>query len=369
MGRKLIRLPVQNIETFPSHDDNTHLEITLTKRTMLRSLSRDSFTTLIEENDDNENDDLQLQLQHENTEELTSDLISLISQETLINTSVQIMNQNVSQFNKHYELPLILSYLHTGVSLYLSFQDLLNNKPPLLTRTSSMMNINNLLRRPFRNSSFLTIHKHESMSNKFEFCHVDFKIHSNHITYYILKFPTLDETIYLINNNSSKPTVDFEYKKTCFRITGVTGTTSVIGVSPEIKLYVMNPNSKNLLTYNTTVLNGKKLQINNGLSKLVNSQDQSRINEMLRNEKPVISIPMGRYLDQGDAKLKLDNSSVNGGATKHKLNVIKHGVIRLFDYKEEEENAESNTVSNDMLVLCCVLLVLREQEYRKFKSG
>ena len=331
---------------------------------MLRSVSRDSFTTLIDQDDDNENDDLQLQ-QHENTQELTSDLISLISQETLINTSIQIMNRNISQFYKHYELPLILSYLHTGVSLYLSLQDLLDNKPPILTRTLSMMNFNNLLRRPFRNSSFLTIHKHDYMNNKFEFCHVDFKIHSNHITYYILKFPTLDQTVYLINNNSSKPTVDFEYKKTCFRITGVTGTTSVIGVSPEIKLYVMNPNSKNLLTYNTTVSNGKKLQINNSLSKLVNSQDQPRINEMLKNEKPVISIPMGRYLDQGDVKLKLDSNS----ATKSKLNIIKHGVIRLFDYQDEVGDTGNNVVSDDMLVLCCVLLVLREQEYRKFKSG
>jgi len=145
----------------------------------------------------------------------------------------------------------------------------------------------------------------------------------------------------------------------------VTGTTSVIGVSPEIKLYVMNPNSKNLLTYNTTVSNGKKLQINNSLSKLVNSQDQPRINEMLKNEKPVISIPMGRYLDQGDVKLKLDSNS----ATKSKLNIIKHGVIRLFDYQDEVGDTGNNVVSDDMLVLCCVLLVLREQEYRKFKSG
>lgn len=145
----------------------------------------------------------------------------------------------------------------------------------------------------------------------------------------------------------------------------MTGTTSVIGVSPEIKLYVMNPNSKNLLTYNTTVSNGKKLQINNSLSKLVNSQDQPRINEMLKNEKPVISIPMGRYLDQGDVKLKLDSNS----ATKSKLNIIKHGVIRLFDYQDEVGDTGNNVVSDDMLVLCCVLLVLREQEYRKFKSG
>ena len=139
----------------------------------------------------------------------------------------------------------------------------------------------------------------------------------------------------------------------------------MIGVSPEIKLYVMNPNSKNLLTYNTTVSNGKKLQINNSLSKLVNSQDQPRINEMLKNEKPVISIPMGRYLDQGDVKLKLDSNS----ATKSKLNIIKHGVIRLFDYQDEVGDTGNNVVSDDMLVLCCVLLVLREQEYRKFKSG
>ena len=110
----------------------------------------------------------------------------------------------------------------------------------------------------------------------------------------------------------------------------------------------MNPNSKNLLTYNTTVSNGKKLQINNSLSKLVNSQDQPRINEMLKNEKPVISIPMGRYLDQGDVKLKLDSNS----ATKSKLNIIKHGVIRLFDYQDEVGDTGNNVVSDDMLVLC-----------------
>ena len=86
---------------------------------------------------------------------------------------------------------------------------------------------------------------------------------------------------------------------------------------------------------------------------------------MLKNEKPVISIPMGRYLDQGDVKLKLDSNS----ATKSKLNIIKHGVIRLFDYQDEVGDTGNDVVSDDMLVLCCVLLVLREQEYRKFKSG
>ncbi|EER34027.1 conserved hypothetical protein [Candida tropicalis MYA-3404] len=317
---------------------------------MERVNSRDTFSTLIENEEQPSQDDLPV--------EDTSDLISLISsQDTLINPTIKIMNQNITNFTRIYTLPLISNFLHTGVYLYLNWNDIILNKPPLLSRSSTKFTI-------FKKTPLLIIHKHDPLTNnKEEFCKVEFKIHSIHITYYILEFPTLNNLrVYLINNNSLKPTVDFIYNDSNFRIFGITGTTSALGTSPEMKLYVMPNESNNLLTYNNEFLNnGKKIKIDNKLSKLINNQEQSKINQLLNDEKPMVDIPLARYLDQRDVKIKIDTQQ------KH---IIKHGIIKMFDWKDNNSQDDNNNdVSDDMLVICCIMLVLREQEYRKFKGG
>lgn len=104
-----------------------------------------------------------------------------------------------------------------------------------------------------------------------------------------------------------------------------------------------------------------KIKIDNKLSKLINNQEQSKINQLLNDEKPMVDIPLARYLDQRDVKIKIDTQQ------KH---IIKHGIIKMFDWKDNNSQDDNNNdVSDDMLVICCIMLVLREQEYRKFKGG
>ncbi|EMG50350.1 hypothetical protein SBY92_003529 [Candida maltosa Xu316] len=316
---------------------------------MERTTSRESTHTLTDPPDNNNN-----HLSHDNE--------SLFSQDTLINPTITIMNQNISNYTRIHSLPLVSNFLHTGVNLYKSWDDVVNNKDPILTRTSSKNIISSLIQ--FKAMPFVTIYD----SKKQEFCTVDFKIHSNHITYYTLRFPSLDGfTLYLVNNNSSNPTVDFEYMGSLFRIRGVTGTTTMLGTSPEIKVYVMSPESReNMLTFGVGDDERqlkRKLKIDNRLSRLIHNQDQRKINDLLNNEKPLVNIPIARYFDQGDVKMKT-------GDGQKKKNVIKHGTIKIFDHGlTTTTTTENNDVSDDMLVLCCVLLVLREQEYRKFKSS
>ncbi|RCK58218.1 hypothetical protein Cantr_06830 [Candida viswanathii] len=332
-------------ESKPPQDIN-HQEPT----EMERVNSRDTFTTLIEEE----------QRQDDTTPHDTSDLVSLISsQETLFNPTIKIMNQSITNYTHIYTLPLISNFLHTGVQLYRTWDDVISNTPPLLSRSPTKLTL-------FKKTPLMVIHRHARDGAKHEFCRVEFKIHSIHITYYVLRFTGLGTTVYLINNNSAKPTVDFAYSDTDFRIVGITGTTSALGTSPEIKLYVMRRGSENLLTHGCVVEDDArgKLRIENKLSRLINGQEQGRINLVVRDEKPVVDIPLARYLDQGDVKVKVDNVR-----QKH---IVKHGVIKMYDWldgEEEEEEEEGREVSDDMLVICCVLLVLREQEYRKFKGG
>ena len=70
---------------------------------MERVNSRDTFSTLIENEEQPSQDDLPV--------EDTSDLISLISsQDTLINPTIKIMNQNITNFTRIYTLPLISNF-------------------------------------------------------------------------------------------------------------------------------------------------------------------------------------------------------------------------------------------------------------------
>ncbi|CCE39828.1 uncharacterized protein CPAR2_602460 [Candida parapsilosis] len=351
----------------------------------------------------------------DSTFDSSSDLISYISQETLIPPQMRILNHAITDFHVIKEIPILSCYLQTGVHLYPSWSATSRNQP-ILTRPSKF--INNIFR---LNSPFLVIESYAKSARakagtnaninvktnvktndvatsnvppppaKEVFCRVDFKIQSTRITYYVLTFPTLNKCIYLINNNSHSPSVDFELDGTHFRAIGVTGTTSALGTSGLIKLYVME-NSPDLLTFDTSFdYKRKKLTFGsqNQLSKLIDGQNRAAIDESMKRARKLINMPVAQYLDQGDVKFKIEHSSMSAGESngapqhshshhhhlgggKNANSFIKHGVIKMFDYEGGNGGGSSDedkdVMSQEMMMICCVLLVLREQEYRKYKG-
>ncbi|KAI5964479.1 hypothetical protein KGF57_000971 [Candida theae] len=336
-----------------------------------------------------------------------SDLVSQFSQDTLIQPQLKILNHAISEFRFVKEIPILSNYLQTGVHLYPSWSATSRNQPILTRPLRFMTNIFKL------NSPFLVIESYTKSKDmilsggdlqsptttKQVYCKVDFKIQSTRITYYVLTFPSLHKHIYLINNNSHSPSVDFELDGTHFRATGVTGTTSALGTSGLIKLYVME-NSPDMLTFDTTIdYKRKKLKFGQGndtFYRLIEGQNRAAIDESMRRAKKLIGMPVAQYLDQGDVKIKIGNSSsgVGGGGNsssgssngsestsqhsgphsggKSVNNFVKHGIIKMFDYVGGggvgNDNDDEDEMSEEMKMICCVLLVLREQEYRKYKG-
>ncbi|CAK9440114.1 uncharacterized protein LODBEIA_P42140 [Lodderomyces beijingensis] len=313
-----------------------------------RSKSQETLTTLINST-------------HETAASRTSadasfDQASLVSsQDTLIQPTTKIFNHPISQFHNYKKLPLTSCYLRPGITLYSP-----ENHPqqqPLLTRDPKLFsNLFNFT------SPFLAI----ETPTKQQYCRCDFKIYSNHITYYILNFPTTKQVLYLINNNSHYPSVDFAIHGTHMRITqGVSGTsTAFASKSGVIEIHVMR-NAAGMLTEGMVVDDAKrKVKLDCELARLIQSQNRRGIDEVMRRarDNAVVSEPLAAFVDHGDIKVKGDGGSF-----------VDHGVIKLWDYlsssPNEPEGLEGHaSVSEEMMMICCVLLVLREQESRKHKG-
>ncbi|CAI5760666.1 unnamed protein product [Candida verbasci] len=284
---------------------------------MFRSQSQTTLSTLIHPQQEAGQDD--------------SDIVSLLSDSTLINPTLSIFNHPLQQYTTHNTIPIISKFLSPGVELYNSYGSFESNAAPILSTKFNLLK-----------SNFLNIYKEKQL-----FCKVDFKIHSNYITYYVLTFQ--NEVVYLIMNNSNYPTIDFAFCGSFFRIMGITGTTSSLGSANLIKLFIMR-SEKGLLCDGIEIERGKRLKIDNELSNLIQN-DMSKVKGYIHSSTPLIGVPLATFVDSGDVKV-----NKNGGR------YVKHGYIQLFDYLNEE------TVSEHMLMICCILLTLREQEYRKFKG-
>ena len=452
--------------------------------------SQETLSTLV--NDGNNNINNLLGATDTNTlteDEYASDLNSLVSQDTLIHqSSTRIMGYPLSEYRYPKELPLVSHFLHTGISLYPSWQSL--SPSPLCLSSSSSSNSSSssqlvcapILCRPaklFNNifnftAPFLIIES----APKTVFCRVDFKIYSNHITYYVMTFPTLERQVYLLNNNSHSPSADFVIKstennrhgmatssllnttnatrdednaeeeedgeegergrerererervgegdvdETHFRVSGVTGTLTAFALRHGlIQVHIM-ASSKGLLTENMCVdLAKKRVKLQeNELSKLIQCQDRRGIDELMKNKsKKLVDSPVAVYFDLGDVKMKSGAGVAGGGnasgsasagtgmGTNANVNLkssggggggsggnmygagryIKHGVIKIWDHLPSTtciSNSNSNNdslrivdaerghvknggVSDEMMIISCVLMVLREQESRKYKG-
>jgi hypothetical protein len=274
-----------------------------------------------------------------------SELVSLFtanSEETLGVANIKILGNPLSSYNQVKEVPVITGFLLQGTSIFESADSFkLHVSDP--NKVNPVLHISPTWGSIFKkNAPYITLYTFEPQ--KTVFCQVYFKVISNWISYYRLNFTDdgIDDVI-LLNNNSYDPTVDFEYNDTKFRITGITGTTSTFGGNGLIKMFVMNPTSE-LLSNDMTVDESMKPQLRSKLSDLIDKRDRQSIHKLIENDRPAVGLPLATFIDVSEKML---------------AKYVKSGVIKMF----------TNNDPRFEKLICSILLVLREQEIRKFRGN
>ncbi|KAI5963050.1 uncharacterized protein KGF55_002842 [Candida pseudojiufengensis] len=336
-----------------SNDSNNTNEILTTSITHINSRN------LRDHGEDEAYDNDEREFEEQNHEDLNfNDLNSLISQDTLITPQIIIFNnRTIQDFRYFKEIPLITSNkIQSNLMLYKSNESAIEHPNlPILIKSNKLLNFLKL-----GSSSFLEIFNLNSVTlQKQIFCKIDYKIFSNHLTYYILKFPQLqDKVIYLINNNSNYPSIDFKINNNHFRIFINNSSTTTTSNNFKISLFLMDSrDEENLLTHNLSVDSKGKLKINNKLSNLIQLQKRKEIKQIIQSSKKLINLPIAQYINLTKEDLKMKSANDEQNCYK------KHGIIKIFDYLNYD-----NGVSDEMLIICCILLVLREQEIKKYKG-
>ncbi|KAK6203387.1 uncharacterized protein RJT21DRAFT_119543 [Scheffersomyces amazonensis] len=360
-SRTPIRSPVNNVRSNDNH-------IVGRSTVLVRSNSQETLTTLVTDQDQhsplNNASIIRTDSPYQALDS-SNDMESLYSDATtLYNEPIEIMGRTLPQYNAVKQLPLISTFFHSGTMMFKSinsfdkYLDTVNESTGSLTEHPILQTFSSKLGLLKINSPILSIYRFKTCNEKYEFVKVYFKVVTTYVNYYILKFfnekGEITSTVHLLNNNSHTPTVDFNLYDTNFRIIGVTGTSSTFGTNSLIKAFVMRKDAEllsNDLEFNEKdqIKNLKQNSpTSNTFFKLIESQDRRAILNSIEEHKPLVNTPMCQYLDEGNVKLK--------------KSFLKNGTFRLFDYQNDD-------ISEEGLKLCSILLVLREQEYRKFKSN
>lgn len=267
-------------------------------------------------------------------------LFTLGSQETAVTAPIKVFNLPISNFNQVKEFQIISTYLLPGVCIFKSkdhLQEYLTDQQSILP----YLHLNTAWQSIFKkNSPIITIYKFTPQ--KTILCQVYNKILTNWISYYKIVFADDTPDIYLLNNNSYNPTVDFEVENTKFRISGIKGNSSMFGNNTLMKLYLMKPQAE-LLT-NDMKLHGGKLILTNKLSTLINKQQRQQIQNMINVDLPAINLPLATFIESSEKLM--------GKFTKN-------GIIKMVTNNDEDYE----------LILISILLILREQETKKFKGN
>ena len=227
---------------------------------------------------------------------------------------------------------------------------------PILLTSNPMLNLF------MRNSPFLVIYKYNDKHEKSVFCKAYFRVLANNLTSNVLYFSLNDGSTKMVTLliNGISPSVDLILDSTKIRITGVTGTTSTFA-NGLIQLYIMKNSCPSLA--DGLNLHGQVDPANHSLKNIKVEVDSSNelYNSLVKQERPKLKrlvsegenlfhLPFASFVDTGDRKLK-------------GLSVCQNGVLRLFSTNDNP------TVCDDTLILCCIILVLREQEFRKNKGN
>lgn len=305
-----------------------------------RTRSEETLQTLVNESHDSVLD--------------ASDLLLVFSERTLSSAHHVVFGLPISSYTRLRELPLVSNFMHPGISLYRLAADAKNKDAwPLLTIQLSFLAFLK------KNSPILVINRWISPTEKTEFCRVFFKVLSNYLTCFVLifTFPDGSSQSVVLLNNGVRPSVDLLWQNTKLRVSGLTGATSMFGNS-LFKMHVMAETSP-LLTDNVhlpsiTSSSVKKFKPEvkeghtNPLFAALLNQDKSLVAKMVSEGTPLVNVPLSTYTDSGYTKV---------------AGVRVNGTIRIF------ENSDSEDLSTNTLVMCCVLLVLREQEISKMRGN
>lgn len=304
-----------------------------------------------------------------------SDLASVLSagsDQTLVN-NVKIFGSPVGSYRVIREFPIVSPLLQLDVLVFPSNKSLevyarkdmsdeernaLNEEGlgvPLLETSTSVLSIFK------KHAPYMEIYKYKTLHQKEVFCKVYFKLLDNNLTCFFLIFKLSDdscETVILMNNGL-KPSVDAIYHNSKVRVLGVTGTASTFA-SSNTRLFVMERSSpsladdvdiENLPNDIAAPFKNVKVKIRetNKLYVSLKKSDRSVCNSLELVARHLVNIPFASFTDNGDHKLK-------------GVYLKRNGTIRTFEALDKELN-------DTTLITVCILLVLREQEFRKNKGN
>lgn len=290
---------------------------------------------------------------HDSTLDDTSDLVLVFSGRTLSSPDHVVFGHPIGSYTRLRDLPLVSNFMHPGVSLYRLVEEAGKKGAwPLLSLQLSFLAFLK------KNSPIYVIHRWSGPTEKTEFCRIFFKVLSNNFTCFVLVF-TLSEgstRSLVLLNNGIRPSVDLLWENTKLRVSGLTGATSMYGNS-LFKMHVM-PENAPLLVDNmdfTTVAPARKKFTpsikeghTNALYSALLAQEKSLVAKLVNEGKPLVNVPVATYTESADTKV---------------AGVRVNGTLRIFD------NSASDELSPNTLVMCCVLLVLREQEISKMRGN
>lgn len=325
---------------------------------LIRRFSNETLSTLVDDlhsvvgTDDNDND--------------VSTIQSNSSDETIFN-SIKIFNTPLSLYTKKREFPIISNFFSGGVMVFESCSTLLEYRNELkksndskYIKTRPMLHTEVPVLVLFKKKPpFMIIHKYTENGEKVEYCTVYFKVLANNLTSYIITFNPelckLSPIVLLNNDNSFKPSVDFTFSDCKVRVLGISGATSTFGTS-STRTFIMDKTSLNLsddlkvefkeenLIKNLRIVASQENELANLL--IGNKSNSSRFKSLM-NGKVLLQSPFASYTDDGNKRI---------GSL-----LIRHGTINCLD--------EEGDVSEKALVITCINLVLREQEYRKNRGN
>lgn len=274
----------------------------------------------------------------------TASLLSYGSEETLTDANLALFGNRLLSYTRVRELPIVGALLKSEVLLYPSIKAIKDGELPLFCVQSNKFHF------LMKNAPLLTIQLKGT-----DFCKVYFKILSNNLTCYVLFF--LDgQKVYLFNN-ALKPCSDAVYNGTKIRIVGASGAASTFG-NGLIKIFALTKDSPSLtdgfqIPQDAASIRDVKFLFPDKppLYTAVTKQHKTAVLNLLSQAEPIVKIPVASYLDHG--KDRVDGVRIDGS-------------VRLFESVNAETDASG--IPRDSSVLCCLLLVLVEQEIRKMRG-
>ncbi|CAN3369494.1 hypothetical protein DICA3_F25752 [Diutina catenulata] len=243
------------------------------------------------------------------------------SEDTLVD-QVKVCGVAASQFSTVRMCPIVSQRLHQGAFVFESADAAKADENYLmLTKWGSL---------------FKPIYMSLVLPSRQVYCRVYHKTVSVHLGYYRLEFA--DDDLYLLCNNSYTPTVDFTLRGTQMRVMGLAGAS--IGGRSLLQMFVLKPGARALAC---VVSNKKAVLQENELYEAIERQDRLAVATMIDSDRPLIHVPVAAMVEEQGKLGKF----------------LKHGHLKLFSCGDRELE----------LRMMAVLMVLREQENRKFRGS